>query len=200
VELIGGSNGRGSRPRLQELLRGDRVLRPRLGELLQGGREVGHASGSCFEVIEENWLRHRELLRGGWGSRPCLRELLRGDRGKLATPPGATPRWSGKSATPPGAAPRWSGALGPVNGETRGVDNLHGEVPFIVAHCMGATRACARREREREVTAQCGSRASVLMRAARRSSDIAVAAALRGGDAESVCPYVVGKEVSWTRG
>jgi hypothetical protein len=46
------------------------------------------------------------------------------------------------------------------------------------------------------VTAQRGGRASVLTRTARRSSDVAVAAALRGGDAEGVCPYAVGEEVS----
>jgi hypothetical protein len=40
----------------------------------------------------------------------------------------------------------------------------------------------------------------VLARAARRSSDVAVAAALRGGDAEAVCPYAIGEEVSWTGG
>jgi hypothetical protein len=33
-------------------------------------------------------------------------------------------------------------------------------------------------------------------RVAWRSSDFAVAAALRGGDTEGVCPYAVGKEVA----
>jgi hypothetical protein len=35
---------------------------------------------------------------------------------------------------------------------------------------------------------------------ARRSSDVAVALALRGGDTEGVCLYAVGEEVSWTGG
>jgi hypothetical protein len=56
------------------------------------------------------------------------------------------------------------------------------------------------KEREREVTARRGDRASVLSRAARRSSDAAMATALRGGHTEGVCPYAVGEEVSWTRG
>jgi hypothetical protein len=36
----------------------------------------------------------------------------------------------------------------------------------------------------------------MLARVGRRSSDIAVAVALRGGDTEGVCPYAVGEEVS----
>jgi hypothetical protein len=36
--------------------------------------------------------------------------------------------------------------------------------------------------------------------AARRSSDVTVVAALRGGDAAVVCPYAIGEEVSWTGG
>jgi hypothetical protein len=66
---------------------------------------------------------------------------------------------------------------------------------FIVVHCVGATRACTRRERE--VMARRSSRAiGVHARAARHNSDVTVAAALHGGDAEGVCPYVVGEEVS----
>jgi hypothetical protein len=42
------------------------------------------------------------------------------------------------------------------------------------------------------VTAQRGDRAGVLMHAARRSSDVAVAAALHGGNTEGVCPYAIG--------
>jgi hypothetical protein len=63
---------------------------------------------------------------------------------------------------------------------------------------MGATRTCV--EGEREVMARCGGRASVLARVARRSGDVTVAAALRGGDTEIVCPYAVGEEVSCTGG
>jgi hypothetical protein len=69
-----------------------------------------------------------------------------------------------------------------------------GDVPFIAMHCVGATRSCARRERE--MTVRCGGRVSVLMRAARHNSDVAVAVALRGGDTEGVCPYAVGEVVS----
>jgi hypothetical protein len=36
--------------------------------------------------------------------------------------------------------------------------------------------------------------------AARQSSDIAVVAALCGGDVEGICPYANGEEVSWTGG
>jgi hypothetical protein len=50
------------------------------------------------------------------------------------------------------------------------------------------------------MTAQCGGRASMLTRTARHSSDVAVAAALRGGDVDGVCLYAVGEGVSWTRG
>jgi hypothetical protein len=64
------------------------------------------------------------------------------------------------------------------------------------ALCGGNTDLC----KEREMTAQRGGRASVLVRAARHNSDITVAAALRGGDVEGVCSYTVGEEVSWTRG
>jgi hypothetical protein len=50
---------------------------------------------------------------------------------------------------------------------------------FIAAHCVGATWACARRERGKQ---QLDGRATgVLAHAARRNSDVAVAAALRGG-------------------
>jgi hypothetical protein len=36
--------------------------------------------------------------------------------------------------------------------------------------------------------------------ATRHNSDVVVAAALRGGDAEGVCPYAVDEEVRWTGG
>jgi hypothetical protein len=53
----------------------------------------------------------------------------------------------------------------------------------------------------REVMAQSGGRATgVHAHAARRSSDVAVAAALHGGHAEGVCPYAIAEEVSWTEG
>jgi hypothetical protein len=63
---------------------------------------------------------------------------------------------------------------------------------------MVVTRDCV--EGEREVTARHGGRASVLMRVARCSGDVAVAAALRGGDTEVVCPYAIGEVVIWTEG
>jgi hypothetical protein len=50
-----------------------------------------------------------------------------------------------------------------------------------------------RKKGKREVMARHGGRATgVHARVARRNSDVAVAAALRGGDAEGVCPYAVG--------
>jgi hypothetical protein len=76
---------------------------------------------------------------------------------------------------------------------------MHGGGPFYSRALRGGNAGrCT--ERERVVTAQRDGRASVLMHAARRNSDIVVAADLCGGDAEGVCPYAVGEEVSWTRG
>jgi hypothetical protein len=98
---------------------------------------------------------------------------------------------------PPRAAPKWLGAPEPADGETKGTDKMHGGGPFYShALCGGNVGLC--KEREREVMAQRGGRASVLARAARRSSDVAVATALRGGHTEGVCPYTNGEEVSWT--
>jgi hypothetical protein len=58
-----------------------------------------------------------------------------------------------------------------------------------------------RKEGEREVTAWRSGRATgVHACAAWHNSDVAVAAALRGGDVEGICPYAVGEEVSWTGG
>jgi hypothetical protein len=71
--------------------------------------------------------------------------------------------------------------------------------PFYSRALRGGNAGLCK-EREREVMAQHSGRASVLARAAGHSSDIAVAAALRGGDAEGVCPYAVGGEVSWKTG
>jgi hypothetical protein len=48
------------------------------------------------------------------------------------------------------------------------------------------------KEGDREVTDQRDGRAGVLARATRHNSDVTVAAALRGGDAEGVCSYVIG--------
>jgi hypothetical protein len=76
---------------------------------------------------------------------------------------------------------------------------MHGGGPFYSRALRGGNVSLCK-EREREIMAWRGGRASVLMRAARHSSDIAVAAALRGGDAEGVCLYAIGKEVSWKRG
>jgi hypothetical protein len=70
-----------------------------------------------------------------------------------------------------------------------------GEVPFIATIAWGQHGPV---QGEREVMARRGGRASVLARVARRSSDVAVAAALRGGHTEGVCPYTNGEEVSWT--
>jgi hypothetical protein len=98
---------------------------------------------------------------------------------------------------PRGVALRGSGALGLADGETRGVDNMHGGGPFYSRALRGGNAGLCK-ERERGVMARRGGRASVLMHAGRHNSDVAVA--LRGGDAEGVCPYAVREEVSWTRG
>jgi hypothetical protein len=68
---------------------------------------------------------------------------------------------------------------------------MHGRGPFYSRALRGGNPGLCK-ERESEVTARRGCRASVLTRAARHSSDVAVAAALHGGDAEVVCPYTVG--------
>jgi hypothetical protein len=70
---------------------------------------------------------------------------------------------------------------------------MHRGGPFDSRALRGARRAYARSVREREMTAQRSSRASVLTRVARCSRT------LRGGDAEGLCLYAIGKEVSWTR-
>jgi hypothetical protein len=79
---------------------------------------------------------------------------------------------------PPRAALMWSGAPEPMDGETRGADKMHGGGPFY-SRALHGGNADLCKERER---------------------DVAVAAALRGGDVEGVCPYAVGEEVSWTGG
>jgi hypothetical protein len=76
---------------------------------------------------------------------------------------------------------------------------MHWGGPFY-SHALRGGNAGLCKEREREVMARRSSKASVLACAARHTSDIAVAAALRGGDTEGVCSYAVGEEVSWTRG
>jgi hypothetical protein len=73
-----------------------------------------------------------------------------------------------------------------------------GKVIFYSHTLCGGNAACT--EGEREVMARRGGRAGVLASAARRNSDVAVATALRGGDAKGICPYAVGEEVSWTGG
>jgi hypothetical protein len=79
-----------------------------------------------------------------------------------------------------------------------GADKRTGGV-FFHSRALRGGNAGLRKEGEREVTAWRSGRATgVHTRAARRSSDVAVAAALRGGDAEGVCPYAIGEEVSWT--
>jgi hypothetical protein len=76
---------------------------------------------------------------------------------------------------------------------------MHGGGPFYSCALRGGNAGLCKK-REREVMAWHGGRVSVLTRATRHCSDVAVATALRGGDAKDVCPYTVGDEVSWTRG
>jgi hypothetical protein len=81
------------------------------------------------------------------------------------------------------------GSGGGVDKRTRGV--------FFYSCALRGGNAGLHKEGEREVMARRGSRAiGVHARAARHNSDVTVAAALHGGDAEGVCPYVVGEEVS----
>jgi hypothetical protein len=70
---------------------------------------------------------------------------------------------------------------------------------FFYSRALPGGNADLRKEGEREVMAQHGDRATgVHARAARRSSDVAVAAALCGGYTEGICSYAIGEEVSWT--
>jgi hypothetical protein len=64
---------------------------------------------------------------------------------------------------------------------------------FFYSCALHGGNAGLRKEGEREVTARRGGRATgVHTRVARRSSDVAVVADLRGGDTDCVCPYAVG--------
>jgi hypothetical protein len=64
---------------------------------------------------------------------------------------------------------------------------------LLYSHALQGGNTGLRKEGEREVTARCGGRATgVHVHAARCSSDVAVAVALRGGDAEGVCSYAIG--------
>jgi hypothetical protein len=66
------------------------------------------------------------------------------------------------------------------------------EVASFYSHALRRDNTGLRKEGEREVMARRGDRATgVHTRATRHSSDVVVAAALRGGDAEGVCPYAV---------
>jgi hypothetical protein len=130
-------------------------------------------------------------------------------------------RWSRKSATPRKASLRWVGALGsahedgrcmrrlgtdgaatiearhdrgglPEGGSGGGADKRIGRV-FFYSHALHGGNMGLRKEGEREVMAQRGGRAmGVHARAARRSNDVVVAAALHGDNAEGICPYAIG--------
>jgi hypothetical protein len=77
------------------------------------------------------------------------------------------------------------GSNGGMDKRTRGV--------FFYSHALHGGNAGLHKEGEREVTARRGGRATgVHMRAARHNSDITVPAPLRGGDADGICPYVIG--------
>jgi hypothetical protein len=72
---------------------------------------------------------------------------------------------------------------------------------FFYSRALRGGNTGLRKEGERVVMSQCGGRATgVHADEARRSSDIVVAPALRGGDAKGVCTYAIGEEVSWTGG
>jgi hypothetical protein len=88
----------------------------------------------------------------------------------------------------------------PEGGNGGGTDKRTGGAFFYSSAFRGVTRACARRERGRWRHARVGRATGVHARAARHSSDVTVATALCGGNVEGVCPYVVGEEVSGTRG
>jgi hypothetical protein len=82
------------------------------------------------------------------------------------------------------------------------------EVASFYSLALRGGNAGLRKEGEREATARRSDRAmGVHARAARRISNVAVAATLRGGDTEGICPYVVGSGAldrgwrwNWPRG
>jgi hypothetical protein len=85
-------------------------------------------------------------------------------------------------------------------GNGGGMDKMNGRVLFYSRTLHGGNVGL-RKEVEREVMAWHGGRAMrVHARVARCNSDVAVAATSRGGDAEGICPYAIGEEVSWTVG
>jgi hypothetical protein len=84
----------------------------------------------------------------------------------------------------------------PEGGSGGGVDIRTGGV-FFYSHALHGGNAGLCKEGEREVMARRDGRATgVHARTARRSSDIVMAAALRGGVVEGICLYAVGEEVS----
>jgi hypothetical protein len=83
-------------------------------------------------------------------------------------------------------------------GSGGGTDKRMGGV-FFYSRALRGGNVGLRKEGGREVTARRGDRATgVHAHAARHNNDVAVAAALRGGDTEGICPYAIGEEVSWT--
>jgi hypothetical protein len=67
------------------------------------------------------------------------------------------------------------------------------EVASFYSRALHGGNAGLHNEGDREVTAHRGGRATgVHARRARRSSDVAVAATMRGGDAEGICLYAIG--------
>jgi hypothetical protein len=88
----------------------------------------------------------------------------------------------------------------PEGGNGGGADKRTGGAFFYSRALCGATRAYARRERGRWRLAHVDRATGVHACVARHNSDVTVAAALRGGDVEGVCPYAVGEEVSGTGG
>jgi hypothetical protein len=99
-------------------------------------------------------------------------------------------RWLGTDRTAGTEARHDRGGL-PEGGSGGGAGKMNGRVLFYSRALRGGN-AGLRKEGEREVTAHRGGRAGVLTHAARRSSDVTVAAALRGGYVEGVCLYAIG--------
>jgi hypothetical protein len=126
--------------------------------------EVGHASGSFSEVggCSGTCTQRRKAREAAW-HRWSGRIEVRHDRGGL----------------PEGSS--GGGAYKQLGGV------------FFYSRALRGGNAGLRKEGEREVMAQRDGRATgVHVRAARCNNDVAVAAALCGGDAEGVCPYAVG--------
>jgi hypothetical protein len=103
-------------------------------------------------------------------------------------------RWSGKSAMPQEASPRWVDALGPAHEDGRHMRRLGTDEAAeieasatVMAYRRRTWRWCGRDIEGGLLYSHALQGGNTGLR-----REVAVAVALRGGDAEGVCPYAVG--------